>query len=107
MEKSIEKSQEIADKIIPVLQEAAKLFIDLPYLKEFENTIKEKISMNQSASVMVYAVGGNAEKNIKEQQFYLKRLSAIINLIEILYETELHRIHENENDKKIIRELFE
>lgn len=89
--KNIKKQQEISDKIKPILEQVSKLIFDISYLKEFEEHLQEKIDMNMSAAPIVMAYGGDYELNIKQLEFYLKRVQALINLIEILIETEISR----------------
>ena len=79
---------------------------DFEILEEVENTLKEKISYKQSASVLLYAIGADADTT--EDEMKLKTLNLLVKLIKarIEYREEMLNMQKQNQNRQEAINLF-
>ena len=96
------KSEELlAQNIKELLQKAYFISIDMELFKKVKTDLDKKYDLAKHGSVLCYAFGINAEKKEQELVSMIKRYEAIINLIEVIKETDKERVEMEEQEKEI------
>lgn len=91
-QKKREKAIEIAGQIEVLLQFSAALIPHLEILKETELYSSDRVGYIMSAAPIIMAVGGDYEEKEFHAWINSKRASALVNLIEVLKDTEDLRV---------------
>lgn len=109
--KKQQKIQAIADIIQSLLQQV-DIFTqvltkeDFEILEETKSSLKDKINYKQSASVLLYAIGADADTT--EDEMKLKTLDLLVDLIKarIEYKEEMIKIQNQKQNKQEAINLF-
>ena len=96
------KSKELlARNIKELIKKAYFISIDMELFKEAKKDLDKKYDLAKHGSVLCHAFGINAEKKEQELVSMIKRYDAIINLIEVIEETDKERVEMEEQEKAI------
>ncbi len=86
---------------------AEELENDIDLLEEAKQSLKNKISFNESANALITALGGNYDS--EEDKFKIKSLDAIVNLIKTRIEYKksvIERENKKFNQNMLLNKLF-
>lgn len=103
MSDKTEKAHEVAGKIHVLFMFACELIKDIEYLKQVEKDMRDAESVDAVAPLLI-AAGGNYGVERAKADMESKRLKALINMIEVLVQTDkdFKKAKEDDANKKSI-----
>lgn len=90
----------VAEIIKQIFQLVMFLKLERTYLEKLKDELEHRYTMATAGSVILEATGIDSSEKEMETVLYMKRLEALLNLIDTLDETEANRKEFNEGKEK-------